>query len=209
MIFVFLCLTELQLLLSSLDPIMLMQLALFNSFWWLSNIHYTHTYTIYMMMMMLSCSVMSHSWDSMDCSPPSSSVRGILQARILEWVAMPSSKGSFWPRNRTQVSYAVDGFFAICITREAYTYIHTHTHTHTPPHLYPFICKWTFRWLPCLAILNSAAINIGVHGGGGGGLIAQSCLTLCNPMNCSPPGSSAHGIFQTRILKWVAIWFSR
>ena len=37
-------------------------------------------------------------WDPMDCSPPGSSVRGILQARILEWVAMPSSRGSSWPR---------------------------------------------------------------------------------------------------------------
>ena len=31
----------------------------------------------------------------------------------------------------------------------------------------------------------------------------QSCLTLCNPMDCSPPGSSVHGILQARILKWV------
>ena len=35
----------------------------------------------------------------MDCSPPGSSVHGILQARILEWVAVPSSRGSSWPRN--------------------------------------------------------------------------------------------------------------
>ena len=41
----------------------------------------------------------------MDCSPPGSSVHGILQARILEWVAMPSSRGSSQPRNRTLVSY--------------------------------------------------------------------------------------------------------
>ena len=33
----------------------------------------------------------------------------------------------------------------------------------------------------------------------------QSCLTLCNPMDCSPPGSSVHGILQARILEWVAI----
>ena len=39
--------------------------------------------------------------------------------------------------------------------------------------------------------------------------VAQSCLTLCDPMDCSPPFSSVHGIFQTRILKWVAISFSR
>ena len=36
----------------------------------------------------------------------------------------------------------------------------------------------------------------------------QSCLTLCNPMDCSPPGSSVQGILQARILKWVAISFS-
>ena len=33
----------------------------------------------------------------------------------------------------------------------------------------------------------------------------QSCLTLCNPMDCSPPGSSIHGILQARVLDWVAI----
>ena len=38
---------------------------------------------------------------------------------------------------------------------------------------------------------------------------AQSCPTLCNPMDCSLPGSSIHGILQARILEWVAIPFSR
>ena len=37
---------------------------------------------------------------------------------------------------------------------------------------------------------------------------AQSCLTLCDPMDCSPPGSSIHGIFQARVLEWGAITFS-
>ena len=36
----------------------------------------------------------------------------------------------------------------------------------------------------------------------------QSCPTLCDPMDCSLPGSSVHGIFQARILEWVAIAFS-
>ena len=40
-------------------------------------------------------------------------------------------------------------------------------------------------------------------------LVAQSCLTLCDPMDYSPPGSSVHGILQARILEWVAISFSR
>ena len=39
-------------------------------------------------------------------------------------------------------------------------------------------------------------------------VVAQSCPTLCNPMDYSPPGSSVHGIFQARILEWVAIFFS-
>ena len=39
--------------------------------------------------------------------------------------------------------------------------------------------------------------------------VAQSCLTLCDPMDCSLPGSSVHGILQVRILEWVAISFSR
>ena len=39
--------------------------------------------------------------------------------------------------------------------------------------------------------------------------VTQSCLTLRDPMNCSPPGSSVHGIFQARILEWVAISSSR
>ena len=39
--------------------------------------------------------------------------------------------------------------------------------------------------------------------------LAQLCLTLCDPMDCSLPGSSLHGIFQARVLEWVAISFSR
>ena len=36
-------------------------------------------------------------------------------------------------------------------------------------------------------------------------LVTQSCLTLCDPMDCSPPGSSVHGIFRATMLEWVAI----
>ena len=38
--------------------------------------------------------------------------------------------------------------------------------------------------------------------------VVQSCPTLSNPMDCSPPGSSSHGIFQARVLEWVSIAFS-
>ena len=52
-----------------------------------------------------SCQLCPTLCNPMDCSPPGSSVHGILQARILEWVAMPSSRGSSQPRDQTCVSY--------------------------------------------------------------------------------------------------------
>ena len=54
----------------------------------------------------------------MDCSPQGSSVHGILQARILEWVAMPFSRGSSQPRDGTRVSYIADRFFTVWATRK-------------------------------------------------------------------------------------------
>ena len=67
-------------------------------------------------------------WDPMDCSPPGSSVHGILQARILEWVtsilkingkpdlATPFSRGSSWSRDRTRVSCIAGRFFTVWTT---------------------------------------------------------------------------------------------
>ena len=62
-----------------------------------------------------------------------------------------------------------------------------------PSSLYNHVGNWHFR----------------THGMSIGLLVTQSCPTLSDPMVCSPPGSSVHGIFQARILKWVAISFSR
>ena len=58
----------------------------------------------------------------MNCSPPGSSVHGILQARILDWVAMPSSRGSSRRRDQTHVSMSpalAGGFFTTSATWEA------------------------------------------------------------------------------------------
>ena len=59
--------------------------------------------------------VLSHIqlWDPMDCSPPGSSVHGILQARILQWVAIPFSRASSRPRDRSQVSCIAGRFFPL------------------------------------------------------------------------------------------------
>ena len=100
---------------------------------------------------------------------PGSSVHGILQAKILEWVAMPSSRGSFQPRERTCTSYIADGFFIQWVTWEA----------------------------PIMHWKKSERE------------VAQSCPILSDPVDCSPPGSSVHGILRARVLEWIAISFSR
>ena len=58
--------------------------------------------------------------DPMDCSLPGSSVHGILQASILEWAAIPFSRGSSRLRDRTQVSPSAVRFFTIQATREVH-----------------------------------------------------------------------------------------
>ena len=66
---------------------------------WLS----THTLLKILCLYAKSCPTLA---DTMDCSPPGSSVHGILHPRILEWVAMPSSRGSTWPRDETLLYYS-------------------------------------------------------------------------------------------------------
>ena len=57
--------------------------------------------------------------DPIDGSPPGSSIHGIFQARVLEWVTMPSSRGSSQPRDQTQVSCIASGFLTLRAMREA------------------------------------------------------------------------------------------
>ena len=62
--------------------------------------------------------------DPLDCSLPGSSVHGILQARILEWVTVHFSRGSSQPRDQTQVSCIAGRFYTIWATREAQNTVH-------------------------------------------------------------------------------------
>ena len=71
--------------------------------------HVLYTWTVKALVAQLCPTLCDH----MDCSPPGSSVHGILQARVLEWVAISFSRGSSWPRDRTQVSCIAGGFFTI------------------------------------------------------------------------------------------------
>ena len=69
----------------------------------------------------------------MDCSPLGSSVHEVLQARILEWVAIPFCRGSSWSRDQTLASCIAGRFFTIWATREAHNIFSSHI----------------FNWLVC------------------------------------------------------------
>ena len=79
----------------------------------------------------------------------------------------------------------------------------------------PFFKDPTYKWYHIFDFLSLASFLqydlLWVHPGFVVvvALVAKSCLTLFDPVDCSPPGSSALGIFQRRILEWVAISFSR
>ena len=109
---------------------------------------YVHMYYVFMCICVLNVQSCPTLWDPMDCRPQGSSVHGILQARILEWVPIPLSRGSSRAWDRTQVSCTAGGFFTIWGTREA--------------------CVYQIR------------------------SVAQSCPTLCDPVNRSTPGLPVH-----------------
>ena len=93
--------------------------------------------------MPLCVCVLSRVWlfvTPMDYGPPGSSVHGISQARTLEWVAKPSSRGSTWPRDQTHIScisYAGRRFLCHCALWE----------DHPPPPLSLFESVWPFQVL--------------------------------------------------------------
>ena len=114
----------------------------------------------------------------MDSSPRSSSVHGIFQARIRSRLPFPSPQ--IWYR--------------ILLTTVTMLYIKFSGLTYCMiGNLYPGINISSFPPLPDAAV---AAKSL------------QSCPTLCDPIDGSPPGSPVPGILQTRILEWVAISFS-
>ena len=100
----------------------------------------------------------------MDCSPPGFPVHRILQTRLLEWIAMLSSRESSQSRNRALISYLS------CLTDS-------------------------------FATISATSVQFSS--------VTQSCLTLCDPVDCSPPGFPVHGILQATILEWVAMPSSR
>ena len=142
--------------------------------------------------------------DPMDCSSPGSSVHGISQARILEWIAISSSTGSSQPRDQTQVSCLAGRFFTTeppgkpheaCLSCVLPLILKIHPWrvlnlgVQTPMRL-----RWDPTWISIPMLCYAKSL--------------QSCPTLCDPTDGSPPGSPVPGIFQARTLEWVAISFS-
>ena len=129
-----------------------------------------------------------------DCSPPGSSVYGILQARILELVDIPSSRGSSQLRNLTCISCLAGGFFTMSTTWKTLKRSRVLARTDSKSYREQARNKSIAVYL---LLLSAAAAKS-----------LQSCPTLCDPIDGSPPGSSVPGILQVRTLEWVAISFS-
>ena len=122
-------------------------------------------------------------WDPIDDSPPGSPVLRILQARILEWVPFPS------PMHACMLSCF--SCVQLCATQGQQP-------TRLP-------CPWDSQGknpgvgchflLQCMKVKSESEVVL-------------SCPTLSDPMDCSLPGSSIHGILQARVLEWGTIAFS-
>ena len=91
----------------------------------------------------------------MDCSLPGSSVHWIHQARILEWVAIPFSRGSSWPRDQTWVSCIAGRFFTIWATREA---LDRFSSVQSLSRVRHFVTPWTAACQASLSITNSQSL---------------------------------------------------
>ena len=125
-----------------------------------------------------SCPTLS---DPMDCSLPGSSVHRIFQARVLDWGAIAFSQGG------------------LLLLRDFSRVRLCATHRWQPTRLF---CPWDSpgksTGVGCHFLLQCMKVKSESE-------VAQSCPTLSDPMDCSLPGSSIHGIFQARVLEWGAI----
>ena len=125
--------------------------------------------------------------------------------RILEWIVFPFSSGSSWPRNPTRVSCIAGGLFTKRAIRKGKFYslpfssncpvwpLSSHSHGPRSPSSTVHLLS-----LPSLSCLN---LQSWIQASSCP-LCAESCLTLCNPMDYSPLGSFVHRILQERILVW-------
>ena len=126
---------------------------------------------------------------------PGFSVHGISEARILEWVVILFTRESSQPRDQTYISCIDSQMFYHSATRESLS-------PRLPPSLLPSLpLSLSLSLYIYIYIYTHTHTHTYIY-------CVYIYLTLCNPMNWRSPGSSARGIFQARILEWVAISFS-
>ena len=131
--------------------------------------------------------------DPMDRSLPGSSVHGIFQARVLEWVATAFSE---IPTQFSSVQFSSVQFSRSVVSNSVRPRRQQPTRLPRPwdsPGKNAEVgCHFP---RPCMKVKSEREV-------------AQSCPTLRDPMDCSPPGSSVHGVSQARVLEWGVIAFS-
>ena len=146
--------------------------------------------------------LLSHVWlcNPIDYSPPGSSVHGIFQAEYWSGLLFPS------PGHQSQVSYTSGKPKTSSATATARSLQLCPTLCDpidgSPPSLpRPWDSPGKNTGVGCHFLLQCRKLKSESE-------VAQSCLTPSDPMDCSLPGSSVHGIFQARVLEWGAIAFS-
>ena len=159
--------------------------------------------------------------DPIDGSPPGSPVPGILQARTLEWVAISFSKAWKWKGKvkllspvqllATPWTAAHQAPPSMGFSRQEH-WSRVPLPQYNPGDIHQQVLLLKTRgtlsspgaFLFCPSTIKTtymiSFIYICVHAKS-----LQSCSTLCNTMDCSPPGSSVHGILQARIVEWAAV----
>ena len=184
---------------------------------------------LYFCICVLSGSVMSDSaipW-AVACQAPLS--MRLLEARVLEWIAMPSSRGIFplegW---NPGLLHCKQILYWLSHQRSPFLYLsYIKFSTYTWSSLSSFFCSIglfahpsLYQYLPSLLVyVRTGSLPWSVSSPEHYSWVCQtmhvqakslpSRPTLCDPMDCSLPGSFAHGILQARIVEWVAISYSR
>ena len=157
--------------------------------------------------------------DPIDGSPPGSPVHGIFQARVLEWGAIAFSIGWFWwgdllcPMEYGQKSHCASSRLKPEGSWESYCQVVWTFYSWLGKDLVP---KYLFLFSLCQ--LQSNVDQTQLHQSldssptswfQSAAKSLQSCLTLCDPIDGSPPGSLVPGVLQARTLEWAAISFSK
>ena len=153
--------------------------------------------------------------DPMDGRPappalPDASVHGIPQAKMMERVAISISRGSLQPRDGNSVSNRKKRrknspieLFAAAAAKSLQSCPTLRSHRRQPTRLSrPWDSPGKNTGVGCHFLLQCMKVKSESE-------VSQSCPTLRDPMDCSLPGSSAHGIFQARVIEWGAIAFSK